>query len=339
VQKGAWHASYKLPPGTEKWCTHGSVQCVAASDVIGAPGASMGALRCPSAIEVACPCTPAGCNDLLGPCRANLHQSVSLRERATHQGACCYDLPRQCVPPYVGRPVLDGAQPVCATPMERRDWAADLDLDLEGLGPDPARAELWTRIGGLEHSSVASFAKATLDLMALGAPPELLLSAARAGQDEIEHARLAYAVARAFGAGEVGPGVLPLLAWAPPDLVSFAVTTFREGCVVETTGALVARRLATAEPEPALAAVLVRIAGDEERHAELAWRTLAGAVRVGGRAVAEALRAEGEALPDDDSERGQVVRDLVRPCLSALLDDVEAGRGEPPRSAPTLRSS
>ena len=74
-------------------------------------------------------------------------------------------------------------------------------------------------------------------------------------------------------------------------LVALACDTFREGCVGETIAALTAlrgRRGCTAE---AADAALAAIAADETRHAELAWATVAWAVDVGGREVAEAVRA------------------------------------------------
>ncbi len=319
MQKGAWHASYKLPPGAEKWCTHGSVQCVPASNVIGAPNASVGALKCPSAIEVKCPCTPAGCNDFGLLCTADLHKNVSLRERATHKDACCYDLPRQCVPPYVGRPLRVGAELVTAVASAREEWCADL----AGVEAD---AELWTRIGQLEHSSVATFARVTLELLALGAPPELVRDTQRAGLDEVEHARLAFGVARAAGGGDVGPGAFALPATVEPDFVSFALATFHEGCVEETTGAVVAREMAARETQPVLGAVLARIAEDEERHAELAWRTLAWALDAGGDDVRRALQAQLDGLAPGSGTRAAVIEHLARPCLAALLRNQRAPR-------------
>ncbi|MCA9546694.1 MAG: ferritin-like domain-containing protein, partial [Myxococcales bacterium] len=59
---------------------------------------------------------------------------------------------------------------------------------------DPAQrarlADHWTRQALAEHASVASFARFALHLMAVGAPPDLLVATHQAGLDEIEHARL-----------------------------------------------------------------------------------------------------------------------------------------------------
>lgn len=65
----------------------------------------------------------------------------------------------------------------------------------------PMRAALsqhWCSIVALEHASVASSARFTLHLFALGAPPTLVAEAQRAGLDEVEHAHLAYGLAGAY---------------------------------------------------------------------------------------------------------------------------------------------
>jgi hypothetical protein len=57
-----------------------------------------------------------------------------------------------------------------------------------------------------------------------------------------------------------------------------------------------------------------RIADDEERHAELAWRMLAWAVRTNDEAKSM-LATLLSSLDRDDA----FVRDLVLPCASALV--------------------
>ena len=47
-------------------------------------------------------------------------------------------------------------------------------------------------------AEIASFARTSLDLLALGAPADLVAETHRAALDEIEHARIAYALASAF---------------------------------------------------------------------------------------------------------------------------------------------
>jgi hypothetical protein len=75
------------------------------------------------------------------------------------------------------------------------------------------------------------------------------------------------------------------------SLASVAARAAREGCIGETLAAVqAAEQLARAE-DPAVRAVLAVIAEDEARHAELAWRTVAWAVRTGGEEVRLAVAA------------------------------------------------
>ncbi len=57
-----------------------------------------------------------------------------------------------------------------------------------------------------------------------------------------------------------------------PTLERSLVTAIREGCVGETVAALEAAELAEHVADPVLRSALTRIAADEQRHAELAFR-------------------------------------------------------------------
>ncbi|HEU4537511.1 MAG TPA: hypothetical protein VFS00_25505, partial [Polyangiaceae bacterium] len=127
----------------------------------------------------------------------------------------------------IGRPLLIAGRPQTARPAERADWAARgsvfgaLDgltgLDgLDGLdaGLRAALAQHWLDVAALEHASVASFARFTLELLALGAPPALVAEAQRAGLDEVAHAEVAYALASAYAGRRFGPGPLDLAGMA-----------------------------------------------------------------------------------------------------------------------------
>ncbi|MFO0555317.1 MAG: hypothetical protein U0271_43475 [Polyangiaceae bacterium] len=92
-------------------------------------------------------------------------------------------------------------------------------------------------------------------------------------------------------------------------------------------------------PAP-LAAILRETADDEERHAELAFRTLAWALSAGGAPVREAVRAARDTLANEPAPvrparslttlfvldgceratvRAEVIAQVVLPCLDALL--------------------
>ena len=228
-----------------------------------------------------------------------LARTPSDQESASrHRIVCCYAEPLLCTPVrhYRGR-VLDGRP---AESMERTDWQ-------NAAAPDHDAID-WCAMAAAEHAAIASFARTTLDLLALGAPPDLVADTQRAALDEIEHARTMYALAGTT----LGPGPLAPFAQIAPTLESFAVATLRDACVGETLGVVVLRELAEARPD--LAPILLPIADDEERHAELAFRMLAWAVSAGGASVRDALQSALAAIGDD---RG-VARTVIAPCVNEL---------------------
>ena len=157
-------------------------------------------------------------------------------------------------------------------------------------------AAMWLDDATAEHASVASFARATLELLAVGAPPELVFAAQQASLDEVRHAQTCFTLAALYSGEAAEPGPLPVPTLRSPDLMSLACDTFVEGCIGETLAALAALRAARHCQIPAVREALTGIADDEARHAELAWATLAYAVRNGGPEVAAAVRALAEPL-------------------------------------------
>jgi hypothetical protein len=120
-----------------------------------------------------------------------------------------------------------------------------------------------------EAASVDAFHILRDELQAHGAPRALVRAAARAARDEVRHARMTAALARRYGAS----AERPIVARRPPrDLAEIAAENAAEGCVRETYGALVAAWQARAAADPAVRAVMLRIARDEARHAALGWR-------------------------------------------------------------------
>ena len=176
-----------------------------------------------------------------------------------------------------GRPFVVAGEARVARACTRADWAPALRVELE-LDADTRTklAAYWTRIASFEHASVASFARFTLDLLQLGAPPTLLREAQRAAVDEIEHARSAFALASAYAGRSLGPDRLELGA-ATPRVVALRTIVaglIEEACVEETLAAIEAGEAAVHARDPQLARTLEQIADDELRHAQLGWRTL-----------------------------------------------------------------
>jgi hypothetical protein len=122
------------------------------------------------------------------------------------------------------------------------------------------------------------------------------------------------------------------------------IGTIYEGCVGETIAAIEAAEAAAHCEDPATRAVLERIAADETRHAELAWRFVAWALEVGPAGLREraaaafaaelgqtvAFRAATDfdrelarhgliAPPLRDELRARVLSEVIAPCARALL--------------------
>lgn len=190
-------------------------------------------------------------------------------------GQCC-----QLVQIYdigcAGRPFVVGGQAQVADLASRSDWLAALAPsrahELDGATRRDL-AERWRAMAQAEHASVASFARFCLDLLSVGAPPSLLLATQRAMADEVEHARLCFAMATGYDGRDLGPAELPSAAAQvrARDLASIVADAAAEGCVEETISAALAAVAAERAEDPAVATVLRKIARDEERHAALAW--------------------------------------------------------------------
>jgi hypothetical protein len=185
-------------------------------------------------------------------------------------GECCYAFTCGCC----GRPFMVEGTARQAVPARRPDWAELAPSDTT-VAPAVARAlrDAWLSDALLEHASIASFSRFALHLLALGAPPDLVAATHRAALDEVAHAEACFALASRFAGEALGPGPLPLGgALGSVTLAEATAAAVMEGCVGETIAALVASEQLAVAGDPAVRAALARIAEDEARHAELAWR-------------------------------------------------------------------
>ncbi|MCX4242430.1 ferritin-like domain-containing protein [Paraliomyxa miuraensis] len=248
-----------------------------------------------------------------------------------------------------GRPLLVDGCPVTAPAIVRADWSTGPTTDVSGLPAVVRRriAEHYTQAAQLEHASVASFARFTLELMALGAPPSLLADAQRAGLDEIDHARRCFCLASSYGGRPVGPGSLATAGTSPATtLEAVARAVIDEACIGETLAAAEARAALSHATVATVRATLEAIAADEQRHAALGWRTLAWLLsRCGGatrdrllahlrRAVEASVRAMPVAMVDHDrawlrahgvldpadrrAAQAAAIAEVLHPCAAAL---------------------
>jgi hypothetical protein len=227
---------------------------------------------------------------------------------------------RTCENVECGRPFLVGSAARVAPVAETNAWCSRTDwTPAVAHLSDPERqalAEHWTRMGQMEHASIAAFARFALQLLSLGAPPELIEECTSALADETAHAKLCFEIASAYAGRSIGPGPLnvagSLDVTSLGDIVDLVMV---EGCFGETNAALEALEAAGVAGDPVIAAAYARIAADEQRHAELAFRFVRWALERDPLLVRERLRAVLVCPPTNDAH----AEDLVVPVLYALL--------------------
>ncbi len=269
---------------------------------------------------------------------------------------------RECQGPtcVIGRPFLIDGHERLARPEGRSDWFETESVPSLAEMAAPSRAalaEAWTRIGLMEHASIAAFARFTLELLALGAPAALVSASSSAMHDEISHARQAFALASAYAGAARGPGALDIDgSLCTVELEACAVNAFLEGCIGETVAALEAREAAELCRDPAVRRVLSRVADEEARHALLAFEFVKWALaesrslgptleRALEREITASAALERTATPprEDDatlsahgilpesrrrSLRARVLEDVVAPCLTELRHNAATVRPE-----------
>ncbi len=284
--------------------------------------------------------------------------------------SCCYLIYEYgCTSGLTGRPYTVQGEAQRADAMERGSWTAGNVAEpmVDDLSPEArqALADAWTRDALMEHASVASFGRFALELMALGAPAELLAAAHAAAIDEVKHAAECFKLASAYAGHAIGPDRFDFEGQVSveKDIAAIARATFEEGCINETWASVLAAEQLVLARDPAVKQVLATICEDEARHAELAWRSIRWMLEVGGTSVRGALEeavadlerrlAEpGEAAPEEPAElrdtllaHGRIgarvqeacyrdsMVEVVLPCVKALLLGDEAIRSPSPAVA------
>jgi hypothetical protein len=262
---------------------------------------------------------------------------------------CCYGTFEPIPPPQVrhhnrGRAARIDGQAVTASVRDGSTWTRDLRPHLDGIS-EATRCELrdaWKLAAQMEHASIAAFSALSLRLLALGAPAELIARTHAAALDEVRHAQIAFALASAYAAAPLEPARFTDVARLPTTstLAELAYETFVDGCIEETAAAVDASLGASAAHDPIIADALQSIAADEAEHAELAWAIVAWCVRADP-TIADRLRAllvdqlasaasattgnrelarHGiRSSADSAATKARVLRDVVEPCLAALI--------------------
>jgi len=276
-------------------------------------------------------------------CGVGMYCTLSAGRRACTGAAC-----------VIGRPFLVSGEVRVAPLVSSEAWSepAPKACDRLSTREQAALSDYWAAAGQLEHASVAAFARFALQLLSVGAPAELLELTSRAMSDEIRHARLCFGLAERYGGVARGPGALAvegsLDSSSLPEILEL---TILEGCIGETVAALEASEAACYATDPAVREALQRIAGDEARHAELAWRFVQWALTRSGvelgsvvertfaAALTEAPSGAEPALSAAESRllehglvppalrariRAHALRAIVGPCAAALVKKLPA---------------
>ena len=238
------------------------------------------------------------------------------------QTSCCYTalLRRKY---WSGRPYVAEADgdPLVAPFDDADGWTdSDIDPDTSPLSQeDCARlAAFWSQEAAAEHASVASFGRFALELLALGAPSDLVAGAHQAAIEETRHAKLCFALARAYAGRDIGPGPFPLGSGVPLRGHDALVgATIVEGCINETIASLVARERLLHCRDTSVRRVLAAIAEDEAGHAEFAWRCLQWLLERGEASTCDIARAALATAPLGDSSAHQPAELAVTDALAA----------------------
>lgn len=251
-------------------------------------------------------------------------------------------------PSFASRPFMVEGERRVALVVESEAWVgsrAEPNLDNLTSAQRDKLAAAWLADGLDEHAAVAAFARFTLQLLSLGAPPELLRGAHRASLDEVTHAEMCFDLASTYAGRPLGAGPLDTTgALAEASRRVAVVDAIREGCVGETINAMVLLAAAERCEDAAVTNVLQRIAADEMRHAGLAWRFVRWAIQDHDELRASVREAFDLALSMSPpasgsssdgwmarygrltpSERSEIAREgatsVIAPCVEALVDD------------------
>ncbi|NUP11899.1 MAG: ferritin-like domain-containing protein [Polyangiaceae bacterium] len=274
------------------------------------------------------------------------------RGLVVEDGLCCYEISSVGCCNYeggAGRPFIVAGEVRRAEVVEREGWArTDGGCVTLDAATKAAIVDGWIEDARLEHASIAAFARFTMQLLAFGAPSDMVEASIRAGADELSHARACFGLASRYDGRALGPGVLAVEdALDQSSLAEVAVAAVIEGCIGETIAAVIASRQLNVAKDPLAIVALRRISEDEARHAELAWRFVAWAIRRDAEAriaVASAFDTALCHLAVDDPEeaniadtevlhqhgrltaserltaRVEALQEVVLPCARALLE-------------------
>lgn len=202
-----------------------------------------------------------------------------------------------------GRPLRVRGRQLHPELKEGADWTEGERPSTRGLDEATCRAleALWLHDAQKEHASVPAFTRISWLLAAVGAPASLLTWSHRAAMEEIEHAQKCFALAAGYGGRSFTVEPMPdLLLGGLNDvkdpLVTLAVESLKDGCLLEDFNADVAAKCASVCEEPVTKKVLEQIAREERSHADFSWALIDWLVNTHGDRVGPALDRAVEEL-------------------------------------------
>jgi len=175
-----------------------------------------------------------------------------------------------------GRPLTVDGEPKFARITKDDSWCISIPPLHHDLTINQRReaASSWLSVGLNEHAAVASFARFSMQLLSLGAPPDLLLDTINGMADEVAHTRLAFSLGRNFAGKPFGIAEIDLsgVLAGDNDPREIVRNCLSEGCVVETISVHQASAALETVKSTQVKSVLQKIVTDEMKHSELAWR-------------------------------------------------------------------
>jgi hypothetical protein len=177
----------------------------------------------------------------------------------------------------------------------RRDKRSRARNDEHATSTDAA-ARHWLYMAQEEYESIAAFSELALDLMAAGAPVELVTRCHEAALEEARHTAICLDVASRLS-GRTGEIAIPSQVrvarsrprWRRALLVRLAVESYVDGWVGEASSARVLAQLARASNDSQMGDSLRLLAREEMRHAALGEDIVRWCKGEGGPLVEHAL--------------------------------------------------
>lgn len=168
----------------------------------------------------------------------------------------------------------------------------------------PSIGAFWRETGRTEYASVVAFLKLAIELIAVGAPPDLVLDATNDARDEMRHAQNCFAIAQAFDGKILRPAAFPvvstatmILHWRLLSLCRIGVSAIVDGALYESVSARIMAKMSKKCDDKVLGQKLKELAEDEFRHSAHGWEIAKWCIAEGGEFVMLAIHSAWYFVP------------------------------------------